>query len=316
MNKKPVIIDCDPGLDDAIALVLALSEESLDVKCITTSAGNQTPEKTLNNALKVLSFIGKDLEVAQGAGKPILKDLVIAGDIHGESGLGGTELPEATLKKSNRSAIEAIVDILNKSDEKVTIIATGPLTNIGILLVSHPEIKDKIERITLMGGACFGGNKTPAAEFNIYVDPEAANIVFNSGIPIVMCGLDVTSKAQMFKKEINDMRNIENKVGVMVADILDFYSSTTTPHFLSDGTKEEGPHLHDVCAVAYEIDPTLFITKKCNVVVETSGEYTKGSTVVDYNGVTDRVKNTEVVFDLDRKRFIDMLFNAVKKYNE
>lgn len=313
--KRQIIIDCDPGHDDALAILMALASDKLEVKAITTSAGNQTPDKTLKNALKILSFIGvENIEVAQGAPKPLARNLIIADDVHGETGLDGTILPEPSFKPSKRSANEAMADILNNSSEKITLVATGPLTNIATLLVSHPEVKEKIEMISLMGGACFGGNITPAAEFNIYVDPEAADIVFKSGVPVVMCGLDVTLKAQIFKDEIDKIRNIGNKTGMMMAELLDFYGLSNTPYFLAEEGHVEGLHLHDPCAIAYLIDNSLFRTVDCNVSIETSGELTTGCTVVDYNGVTGKPVNAKVAFEINREKFIDLLYQSIKKF--
>lgn len=306
--RKPVIIDCDPGHDDAIALLLAFASDKIDVKAVTIVAGNQTLEKTLNNALKVLSFANIDVPVAKGFEKPLMRDLIIAPEVHGESGLDGPELPEPTLKPSDSSAIELIAKVLRESDEKVTIIPTGALTNIARFLLCYPELKDKIERISLMGGACFGGNWTPAAEFNILVDPEAADIVFKSGIPITMCGLDVTHKALIYAEDIERIRSLGGKVAVMVSELLDFFSE-----FHLD-TGFEGSPLHDPCAVAWVIDPSIIETKKLNVAIETKGQHTLGATVVDYYDVLGKEKNVDVAFDIDRERFVDMLVEAMKYY--
>ncbi|GAA0784273.1 pyrimidine-specific ribonucleoside hydrolase RihA [Hathewaya limosa] len=309
MKKIPVIMDCDPGHDDAIALMLALGNEKIDVKAVTTSAGNQTPEKTLNNALRVLSFLGRDdIEVAQGALKPLMRDLIIAPEVHGDSGLDGPYIPEPSFKASERRAVDVIADVLRNSEEKVTLIPTGPLTNIATFLLTYPELRDKIERISLMGGAADGGNWTPAAEFNILVDPEAADVVFKSGVPIVMCGLDVTHKAQVYDEDIEKFRGLSNATGKLVAELLDFFAI-----FHKDerfGFK--GAPLHDPCAVAYVIDPSIIETKKCHVEIETKGEFTLGATVVDYNDISKKEKNADVAFNIDREKFIQMIYDAVK----
>ena len=309
MKKIPVIMDCDPGHDDAIALMLALGNEKIDVKAVTTSAGNQTPDKTLNNALRVLSFLGRDdIEVAQGALKPLMRDLIIAPEVHGDSGLDGPYIPEPSFKASERTAADVIADVLRNSEEKVTLIPTGPLTNIATFLLTYPELRDKIERISLMGGAADGGNWTPAAEFNILVDPEAADVVFKSGVPIVMCGLDVTHKAQVYDEDIEKFRGLSNATGKLVAELLDFFAI-----FHKDerfGFK--GAPLHDPCAVAYVIDPSIIETKKCHVEIETKGEFTLGATVVDYNDISKKEKNADVAFNIDREKFIQMIYDAVK----
>lgn len=309
MKKIPVIIDCDPGHDDAIALIMAFGSDNLEIKGATTCAGNQTPDKTLNNALRVLSFINANITVAQGALVPIIRKLMTSPEVHGETGLDGPELPPPTLKPSQLNADQLIMKILNESEEKVTIIPTGPLTNIGILLTSHPEAKDKIEKIVLMGGAAKGGNWTPGAEFNILVDPEAADIVFKSGIPIVMCGLDVTHKAMIYKDETEKFRSIGNKTGKLVAELLDFFDI----FHRKEGFGFAGAPLHDPCAVAYVIDPTIFKTTDYFVEIETKGEHTLGATVVDFKNRYGKHRNVKVVMDLDRERFIDLMYLTVKK---
>ncbi len=308
---RPVIIDCDPGHDDAIALLLALGSDKIDVKGITTVAGNQTGDKTLNNALRVLSYLGIEKEVAQGATQPLMRELITAAEVHGESGLEGPELPDPSFDKGEKTATELIVKIISESEEKVILIPTGPLTNIGHLLLAHPELKDRIEEIVLMGGACFGGNWTPAAEFNILVDPEAADIVYKSGIPITMCGLDVTHNAQVMKDEIERIRLIGNKASTLVAELLDYF----TIFHMNPNFPFEGPPLHDVCAVAYVLDPSIFTVRKHHVVIDTTGELTVGATVVDYYDTSDKEKNVNVVMDLDREKFIDMLCETLQKYS-
>lgn len=302
-------MDCDPGHDDAIALLMAFASDDLDIKLVTTVGGNQTLDKTINNALRVLSFAGVEVEVAAGASKPLSRELIVAPEVHGESGLEGPILPSPTLKKSERNAIDAMVDVIKKSQQPVTIIPTGPLTNVATLLLSHPEVKSKIERISLMGGSCIGGNWTPAAEFNILVDPEAASIVFNSGIPIAMCGLDVTHRAQVYREEIEQIRNIGGKVSTMVAELLDYFE------LFHKQFGFEGSPLHDPCAVAYIINPDLFETMKCHVDIETSGEFTTGATVADMNDVLKKEKNVDVVLDVDRKAFIELLIKSMKHYD-
>lgn len=309
MTKKPIIMDCDPGHDDAIALLMAFASDALDIKLVTTVGGNQTLDKTINNALKVLSLANVEVEVAAGAAKPLARDLIVAPEVHGESGLEGPVLPPATLKKSERNAIDAMVDVIKKSDQPVTIIPTGPLTNVATLLLAHPEIKDKIERISLMGGSCIGGNWTPAAEFNILVDPEAASIVFNSGIPITMCGLDVTHKALVYEDEIEQIRSIGGKIPTMVAELLDYFAIFHTKFGF------EGSPLHDPCAVAYMIDPSLFQTKALHVDIETKGEFTTGATVADMNDVLKKEKNVDVALDIDRKALIELLIKSMKHYD-
>ncbi|TCL65894.1 pyrimidine-specific ribonucleoside hydrolase [Hydrogenispora ethanolica] len=307
--RKPVILDCDPGHDDAIALLLAFASDKLDVKAVTVLAGNQTVEKTLHNALKVLSFAGITVEVAKGAAKPLMRQLQIAPEVHGDSGLDGPVFPPPTLHPSPDSAVDLIARVLRNSDQKVTLIPTGALTNIALTLLAHPELKEKIERISLMGGACFTGNWTPAAEFNILVDPEAARLVFDSGIPITMCGLDVTHRALIYRDEIERIRRIGKKVPTMVAELLDYFFIFHRKMGFS------GCPLHDPCAVGYVIDPSLITTKACHVDIETKGEHTLGTTVVDYYDVWKKPKNAEVALGIDRERFIELLIQSVQYYD-
>ncbi|MEW6106128.1 MAG: nucleoside hydrolase [Bacillota bacterium] len=305
-KKIPVLIDCDPGHDDAVALMLAFGCGALDVLGVTVVAGNQTLPKTFKNALKVLSLIGADVEVAAGAERPILRSLTVAPNVHGETGLDGPTLPEPTLRGSSRSAFELITDTLRRAEKKVTLIPTGPLTNIAIALLACPDIKAKIERIVLMGGAAYGGNWTPAAEFNIYVDPEAARVVFEAGIPLTMIGLDVTHKALMLPDEVEAMRN-SGKIGRVVAELMDFYSI-----FYRERQGFGGLPIHDACAVSAVFDPTIVTTKHLHVDIETHGEFTAGRTVVDFAGVTGKPANAAVALDIDRERFIGHLFRAVE----
>ncbi len=308
--KKPIIMDCDPGHDDALALLLAFASDELDVKAVTTVGGNQTSDKTLNNAMRVLSYAGiTDVPVAPGASHPLIRELQIAPEVHGESGLEGPELPEPSFASFGKSAIELMEKVIMSSEEKITLVPTGPLTNIATLLLTIPESKDRIERISLMGGSAVGGNWTPAAEFNILVDPEAADLVFQSGIPITMCGLDVTHKAQIYDDEIEAIRSQGGKVSVMVAELLDFFAK------FHKKLGFEGSPLHDPCAVAWLIKPELFTSKHLHVDIETKGEFTSGATVVDYRGVTGKDPNTDVVYDLERKAFIQLLMDSFKKYD-
>ena len=314
---KKVILDCDPGHDDAMALLMAVASEEIDLLAVTTSAGNQKPEKTFANAKKLLALADReDIPVAMGARKPIRRELIIAEEIHGESGIDGAELPESTVAALTISANDLMAEILRNSEEKITLVATGPLTNIAIFLLSHPELKEKIEQISFMGGACFGGNYSPHAEFNIFVDPEAADIVVKSGVPTAMFGLDVTLKAQLFEQDIHEIRGIGNKVATTMADLLDFFNLTTTVPFWADETHVEGIHMHDPCAVGFVIDPTLFTVYPMNVQVETSETLSLGSTVVDYDDTSKKEKNVLVGFDVDLPRFRDLIMDTMNYFNK
>ncbi|WP_159476017.1 nucleoside hydrolase [Dyadobacter sp. 3J3] len=309
MKKIPVIIDCDPGLDDALMLMLAFGSGRFDVKAITTSAGNQTQDKTLFNALRLISLMNVKVPVYRGCEKPLLRELLVSDHVHGESGLDGAVFPAPVSEAESILAVEGIANILRESEEKITIVPTGPLTNIAAFLLAFPNLKHKIERISLMGGGIFRGNMTPLAEFNIYADPEAAAIVFDSGVPITMCGLDVTHKAIVFQKDIETFRSIGNKTGLAAAGLLEFFSIFYRENRVE---LEGGAALHDPCAIAWLMNPEMFKSKPCYVAVETNGKLTSGATVVDYFNVLQKEPNVEVVYDIDREQYIEMLAVAIK----
>lgn len=307
----PIILDCDPGHDDAIALVLALASPELEVKAVTSSAGNQTPEKTLRNVLRMLTLLKRsDIPVAGGAVKPLMRDLIIADNVHGETGLDGPALPEPGFAPQNCTAVELMAKVLRESPEPVTLVATGPQTNVALLLNSHPELHAKIARIVIMGGAMGLGNWTPAAEFNIYVDPEAAEIVFQSGIPVVMAGLDVTHRAQIMADDIERFRAINNPVARTVAELLDFFME----YHKTEKWGFQGAPLHDPCTIAWLLKPEIFTTARRWVGVETQGKYTQGMTVVDYFMLSGNEPNTDIMLDIDRQAFVDLLAERLAFY--
>jgi len=305
---KKVLIDCDPGHDDMIALMLACASDKLEVLGVTTVAGNQEGEKTFNNALKILTLIGrKDVPVARGFGKPILRKLITAPKIHGVSGLDGANLPIPEIRPSDLHAVDFIIKTLLNSDEKVYFVATGPLTNIGVALLREPKMREKIKRIVLIGGAVYDSNITPAAEFNIYVDPEAAKIVFESGLPLTMVGLDVTNKAIFSFQDIDKLEKFNGKVSKIVAPLLRFFARANHEIF-----GFEGAPLHDALAVSYVIDKKILNTKFLHVDIETYSELTRGQTVVDVYGVTEKKPNVNVALEIDLEKFKDLIFRAIK----
>lgn len=314
MDKAlPIIIDCDPGHDDAIALILALASPKLNVLAVTTSAGNQTPDKTLRNALRILTLLGRhDIPVAGGAPKPLLRELIIADNVHGESGLDGPALPEPGFTPQALTAVELMAKTLRASTEPVTLVPTGPLTNIALLLSAHPELKAKIARIVLMGGSAGPGNWTPAAEFNIYVDPEAAKMVFGAGVPITMCGLDVTHAAQVMDEDIERIRAITNPIARTVAELLDFFMI----YHRDPKWGFVGAPLHDPCTIAWLLRPELFEGIECHVSVETQGQYTVGMTVVDRYRLSPHEPNATVLLGVERQGFIDLLVEQLQAYSE
>jgi inosine-uridine nucleoside N-ribohydrolase len=307
VSPKPVILDVDPGHDDAVALMLACGHPDLDLLAVTTVAGNVPIEKTTRNTLRVLSLVGcTDVPVGVGASEPLKRPLHTAEDIHGKSGLDGSEeIPEATFGPDERGAVALIADTLLASPEPVTLVPVGPLTNIATFLREHPDLKDRIARISLMGGSMGHGNTTPTAEFNIYVDPEAAHEVFESGLPITMSGLDVTHQAGAGHEERERLR-ATGRVGGVVAGFLDYFASTYESIFGFDA-----PPLHDPVAVAVVLEPGLLKTRPMRVDIECGSDLTRGESVCDFHGVTGRAPNAEVGVELDREGFFRMLYGVL-----
>ena len=311
MNSIPVILDVDPGHDDAVALMMACGASrkgDLDLLAVTTVAGNVELEKTTYNALRVLSLVGcTHVPVGAGAGAPLARTLHTAYEIHGESGLDGPEeIPAPTFDLDDRPAVQLIADTLRASAEPVTLIPAGPLTNIATFLRRHPSLKEKIAHISLMGGSIGLGNTTPAAEFNVYVDPEAARKVFESGLSITMSGLDITHGAGVGPEERDRLRGI-GEAGRITAGFLDFFASTYEANFGFDA-----PPLHDPVAVAAVLQPELLSTRPMRVDVECESDLTRGETVCDYHGVTGKPPNAEVGVGLDREGFFGLLYKALE----
>ncbi|WP_055666261.1 ribonucleoside hydrolase RihC [Desnuesiella massiliensis] len=302
-NKTKIILDTDPGIDDAVAIAIALFSEEIDVKLITTVAGNVSIDKTTKNALNLTSFFNKKVPVAQGAHKPLIRPLEDGSSIHGHSGLDGYEFKDSKENLSEKNAVEAMKEVILDSTEPITLVPVGPLTNIALLLTLYPQCKNNIERIVLMGGSASGGNRTPAAEYNIFADPEAAKIVFEAGLKIVMCGLDVTNKAVITKEDMEEIKAL-NKTGEMLYSLFKHYRS---------GSIETGLRMHDSCAIAYLLKPELFQTKDCFVTVETLGEYTFGETIVDINNVYKKEPNASVCLNINVDGFRRWLIDSLRK---
>lgn len=305
---KNVIIDTDPGHDDAMAILTAGAREELNIIAISTVAGNQSLEKINRNALNLVSYLGLNIPVASGAMKPILKEATI-GDgevIHGESGMDGFTFPENDLKVENKNAVEFMYEKIKNSGSKVTLAAIGPLTNIGILLSKYPDIKNNIEAISIMGGSISGGNVTKDAEFNIYADPDAAKIVFESGITIFMSGLDVTEKAYITFEEIEENLSSNGICTRMVRGLLDFYGNFFKTH------GEGKILLHDVCAVLYLTNPELFKGVYHSISVNTSDDKLRGKTIINSESTN---KNVLVFNEVNRSELLKHIFNAIKFYD-
>jgi purine nucleosidase len=311
--KKKIILDCDPGHDDAVAIMLASAHDKIEILGITCVAGNATLDNTKKNALKICSLIGKtDIPVFSGANKPLKYELVTAEHVHGKSGLDTDGQPIDILDGyaiQEMHAVDFIIDSCHKQNEPIYLCPVGPLTNIALALQKDPSIKSKIKEIVFMGGAAMClGNITPVAEFNIYVDPHAANIVLNSGVKTVMFGLDVTHKVNVNDKIINDIKNNQNKSSLLFVDLMNFYSKTHRKVFEIN----ESP-LHDPCVIGYLIDETIFSGKFVNVQVEEDSILTRGKTVVDWIGVTDRQPNCHVMIDANSNKFFSILKTELKK---
>ena len=308
MIPKPVILDVDPGHDDAVAVMMACGSPGLKLLAVTTVAGNAPLPKTTRNALRILSLIGRtDVPVAAGASRPLERELRTAENIHGESGMDGPQIPEATSEPDERGAVGLIADTLMAAPEPVVLVPVGPLTNVAALLRKHPDLKGRISRISLMGGSMGLGNTTPAAEFNIYVDPEAAREVFESGLPITMSGLDVTHQAGAGKAERDRLRGV-GELGGVVAGFLNFFAATYERIFGFDA-----PPLHDPVAVAAVLEPDLLRTRFMRVDVECGSDLTRGETVCDFHGVTGKPPNADVGVGLDRGGFFELLYDSLRR---
>jgi inosine-uridine nucleoside N-ribohydrolase len=302
----PVLIDCDPGHDDAMAILLALASPELDVIGVTTVHGNQTLDKTTANALRVLELAGRaDVPVAAGAERPLIREPVVAADAHGESGLDGPELPDPSGAPVDAHAADFLAARLLDSPSPVTLVPLGPLTNVALLLACHPRAAERIERIVLMGGATAEGNVTPAAEFNIWVDPEAAARVFASGLDVTMVGLDVTHRALLTAEHAGRLR-ASGRIGAFTADLFEFFA-----RFHADVYEWEGAPIHDAVAVAHVIRDGLVRTEHRNVEVECASELCRGRTVVDLWRRSGRPENAHVGVDLDADGFLELLVERI-----
>ncbi len=306
MSARKIIIDTDPGQDDAVAILLALaSPEEIDVLGITAVAGNVPLPLTQKNARIVCELAGKtDIPVFAGCDAPLSRKLVTAEHVHGKTGLDGPTLPDPTMELQTKHGVDFIIETLRTEPAgTVTLCPLGPLTNIACAFEKAPDIAERVQEIILMGGAYFEvGNITPAAEFNIYVDPEAADIVFKSGAPIVVMPLDVTHKALVTKPRNDTFRTLGTKVGSAVAEMTDFFE-----RFDKDKYGSAGAPLHDPCVTAYLIRPDLFTGRHINVEIEIQSELTLGMTVADWWGVTDRAPNALFIGDMDSDGFFDLL---------
>lgn len=313
MTGRPIIIDCDPGQDDAIALLLAMSpQDELDLLAITTVAGNVPLELTERNARLICDIAGRtDMPVFAGCAEPLQRTLITAEKVHGETGVDGIEISEPVTALQKEHAVDYIVaTLVAASDNPVTLVPIGPLTNIAAALQKNPRIKSGIAEIVLMGGAMReGGNYSPSAEFNIMVDPHAADLVFRCGVPITVMGLDVTHQVLASPERRDRIREIKNDPARATADMLDFFNRHDSKKYGSRGAP-----LHDPCTVAYLLKPELFEGKVCNLSVETESELTMGHTAVDFWQVTHRPENVTWIHSVDADGFYDLLIDYLGRY--
>jgi len=311
---RKIVIDTDPGQDDAVALLLALASPELDVLGITTVAGNVPLALTQRNARIVCELAGRsDMPVFAGATHPMVRPLVTAEYVHGKTGLNGPELWDPTMPLRKEHAVDFIIKTLRLNrDGAVTLCVLGPLTNIALALIKAPDIAAHIREIVLMGGGCFeGGNTTPAAEFNIYVDPHAAKVVFQSGVPLVVMPLDLTHKALTTRERVARFAGLGNKVGTFTAEMLDFFE-----RFDKEKYGSEGAPLHDPNVIAYLLKPEIYSGREVNIEIETESDLCLGMTVVDWWRVTGRKANALYMRGIDDNAFFELLFERLARYSD
>ncbi|MEI0517236.1 nucleoside hydrolase [Brachyspira murdochii] len=309
---EKIILDCDPGHDDAVAILMAGIHPSIELLGITTVAGNQTLNKTTINALNVCQYLNIDVPVCSGMSLPMVRKVqTIADDIHGESGLDGPVFDKLTKELDKRHAVNFIIETLKNSNEKITLVITGPMTNVAMAFRMDPSIIEKVKRIIFMGGSYQLGNVTPAAEFNIFADAEAAYVVFNSGVPLVMMGLDLTRQALCYPSIVERMGKIGGNASKLFVDLMGFFCKTQKQVFGWEG----GP-LHDPTCIAYLIDESCIETKDMYSEVEIRSEKCYGRTLCDYFGVTKNKPNSKVSIKLDIEKFWNIVEECIKLYNK
>jgi ribosylpyrimidine nucleosidase len=311
MEKQKLILDCDPGHDDAVAIMMAAKNPALDLLGITVVAGNQTIEKTTINALNVTQYLNIDVPVYSGCGQPMVRERpIIAADIHGKTGLDGPNFKPLERKKGSRHAVNFIIDTVMDSDDDITIVTTGPMTNLAMAMRMQPLIIPKIKQVVFMGGSYQNGNVTPAAEFNIIADAEAAYVVFTSKRPLVMVGLDVTRQALCYPKIIERMAKTDNEAASLFSSLMKFFCKTQKEVFGWEG----GP-LHDPITIAYLIDPTVLKTKFVNATVDIKGVESYGRTNCDMFNYNHWEPNCNVSYELDIEKFWNIVENSIQQYS-
>jgi len=313
MTKRRIIIDCDPGQDDAVALFLAMaSPDAFDILGITAVAGNVPLPLTQRNVRQMCDIAGRaDISVYAGCDRPMVRELLTAEKVHGNTGIDGIEVVDPQTPLQEKHAVDFIVETLRAADEgTVTLVPTGPLTNIGTVLDRAPDVLPKIEQLVIMGGAMReGGNYSPSAEFNILVDPHAADIVFNCGRPIVAMGLDVTHQVLSTRARVARIKELDNPVADATAGMLGFFERHDSKKY-----GVEGAPLHDPCTIAWLLQPDLFKGKECNLSVETKSELTMGHTAIDFWHVTDRPHNVNWIYSVDADGFYELLTSRIARF--
>ena len=306
---RKIILDCDPGHDDAMAILLAHGNPDVELCAITTVAGNQTLEKTTLNARRMCTVAAiTDVPVAAGCDRPILRPLVTAPATHGESGLDGPSFGPPSVPLADIHAVDLIIELVTASPGEITLVPTGPLTNVAVALRKHPRLATTVREVVLMGGAQTRGNSTPAAEFNIFVDPEAAAIVFGAGWPITMVGLDLTHQALATPAVVDRIASLGTPVAAIAVELLQFFARA-----YKETSGFDAPPVHDPCAVARVINPALVECVETYVAVETTGSLTSGMTLVDFDGRFRRQPNALVATRLDVDGFWDLMLDALRR---
>lgn len=311
-KKRNIIIDTDPGIDDAVAIALTIAyEDRLNLLGLTTVSGNQSIDKVTDNAMRLAAFFKRDIKVAKGASAPLIREKRLGGHVHGENGMGNYELPKSVKPLYSDNAVTFMRDTIMGCEGKVTIVPIAPLTNIALLLKTFPEVKEKIELLSIMGGAARGGNITPTAEFNVYADPEAARIVFDSGLPIVMNGLDVTHDAGLYRDDLKDLVGSNGKVSSMCGKILEYY-------FNGDHVKNASfAPIHDASAIMYLVHPELYEYRHTPVKVDCSEDENRGMTVADLRDNSNYDESyPKVLLKLDLEKFRELLLESLYRLDE
>ncbi|MCF3123569.1 nucleoside hydrolase [Streptomyces arenae] len=310
---RKIILDCDPGHDDAIAMLLAHGNPDVELVAVTTVVGNQTLEKVTRNALSVARIANiTGVPFAAGCPRPLVREVETAPDIHGESGIDGPVMPEPTLALDERHAVDLIIDtVMAHEPGEITLVPTAGLTNIALAARKEPRIVECVREVVLMGGGYHTGNWSPVAEFNIKIDPEAAHIVFNESWPVTMVGLDLTHQALATPEVVERIAAVGTKPAVFVNELLDFFGA-----MYLEAQGFEAPPVHDPCAVAYVIDPSVMTVRKAPVDIELTGTLTLGMTVTDFRAPAPDDCHTQVAVDLDHQRFWDLVVDALERIGD